>query len=390
MKFLYIMMVINISSIQLSFAYDAVTMFEGEWQNWANEWKNSISTNNGGIQFSKRIDQQIGQPFTMPPAESIIPQFGPYGIDWQGDLTINSSGDMFYKVYDHISWLFSPDNVDMAISAFLAVVMEYYHCDEILQQIDQYMNLAQGYDNLFTTIQNHRYELAKYMMDNGSTPSNTNFDWTGNIFYSSSEENLKNWESNVNSAIKGKIVNNYSDDAINLINLMKTNNSTNIFMDPNNEYQGFRYMIVSNLVTIYQVTLDRNYNVKTKGGLLASMYDTKSMFQQYCYDKALGKTLETPVKNFINTYSDVIVRYGIDDRIEQWKKNYSGHGKEFDEITRDFMYGVYHDVIMNTIVTIDLVSKILTQTGDRTTAENVCKELRTAMHDFNIDVIPIK
>jgi|GEM_PF-4932309 hypothetical protein len=384
MKCLLLIITICFSSAKILFSYDSTTSFQNDWQNWQSEWENSVKVNGSEIHVSKRIDQTIGQPFAMPNANSLMPEFGPYGINWQAGLTINSIGDVFQSYYNHLSWIFSPDNADIMLSAALAALMEYYHCDQALNQIEQYMQVAQGYDNLTTSIQNHRYELAKWVLENHNTEQDTNSGWNFNIFVSPAENNLQNWESHVNEAIKGKITQNYSDDATAFINLMMTN-GTNIFSERySGETLSSRYSILSNLKVIYQASLDANFNVITKGGVESVMHDTMSLFEEYCYDRAMGKDPGTQINRFYNTYYNPIKYYGIDDRIEKWRNNWAGHGSELDEITRVFMFGVYHDLIISTISQIEGLSGIMMQKEDQELSLRLSNELRKALEDYHI------
>jgi len=55
-----------------------------------------------------------------------------------------------------------------------------------------------------------------------------------------------------------------------------------------------------------------------------------------------------------------------------------------DEITRVFMFGVYHDLIISTISQIEGLSGIMMQKEDQELSLRLSNELRKALEDYHI------
>ncbi len=389
MKIILIAAVIIIIN-SITFSYDSMSALEDDWKNWQNEWKDSITSDSNGIRFSKRIDQKIGQPFAMPDIDSLEPDFGPYGIDWQADLSINSLGQSFQDYLTHLSWIFSPDNIDLAVSALASDIAEYYGQKQVVEQIRFYMNLAQGYDNLTTTIQNHRYEIARTLFDMGL--SNTNVSGgaqdSGNIFGKSAEDNLRNWETNVNNAIRHKLIEKYSDDATALINFLSSS-GTDKYADGADRNLGYRVdSILSALKTIYGVTLNAGNKAKTKAGVESVMHDTKSIFEKYCVYVINGRNFDAELDRFSAKYSYILGNNDVRNNIVELKVKNNGASGLYRKVTREFMYDVYHDLIITTIAQIDGIIGIIIDDNMRKRARNVCEELRNALWDYDIYTSP--
>jgi len=154
--------------------YDPLDSFESTYRNWAPLGESSIDQNNNGgiaIKYSKRIDNMIMQPLTLPDPYSLAPHVSEGGIDWQINLDPDQIGQFAQNAVDRMQDLFGPDSLDIIASVALQNGLSYIPGD-FGRQVEYFMQMIQAADQLTVTYYNHRYEVARDWFKSGQPVNN--------------------------------------------------------------------------------------------------------------------------------------------------------------------------------------------------------------------------
>ena len=363
MRKYFLIMIMLLVSVKIY--ADDMSDFTAAWKQWKNEFYVKEGDN---LVIGKKVNYKHMMPSAIPSSSELLPDFGPYGYEWDADMAVNGSQEWFRHQLDKLQMIFSPDNLDVMIAIGGGALLDSLGIGAVTDNIDRYLNLAQRGDVLLATIFNHRFQLGNSLIltDNDDLLGSKET----NAFLFSANETMERWESNVMNRLEkrhSKGIKRSNSDIVNVYNYIKENNKSTAGYDI---YKRIRY--------VYGISGNNITGIRTKM-------------------RRLELTIDMFIRQYINTgrstsdsLFDMFEDAGIDKYLYDMRYKYKYGNKETSNSDinkiKDIFFNEYIIFLLETLIAnIDTYILGIDDNVLKNSFINVKKEIEEVYNKYKIE-----